>query len=228
MFGPIGPTPYDLCFSVAGIPVRVLPTFWLGAVLMGSGLLDGGHFSLLLIWIACLFVSILVHEMGHAVMARAFGWPPQVYLYHFGGLAMYSPHYGHTMQKSIAISLAGPVAGFCLYGAVWSTTHLVHPRVLFSNIETVFAVHQLEWINLWWGLVNLLPVLPLDGGRISNALCERYSRGSGDELAAKISVVVSGCVAAWFLTHHVTYGGFLFLLLCVQNVQTLQSFRGRW
>lgn len=227
MFGPIGPTPYDLCFSVAGIPVRVLPTFWLGAVLMGSGLLDSGHFELLLIWVACLFVSILVHELGHAVMARAFGWPPQVYLYHFGGLAVYSPHYGHTTGRSIAISLAGPVAGFCLYGAVWTLTKTVNSPLL-SRGHGGFAVDQLEWINLWWGLVNLLPVLPLDGGRISNALCDRYYRGSGDELAAKISVVVAGCVAAWFLTHHVTYGGFLFLLLCVQNVQALQSFRGRW
>lgn len=233
MFGSVGPTPYDLCFSIARIPVRVLPTFWLCGILSGSSLLDGGHFELLGIWIACLFVSILIHEMGHAVMAYAYGWPPQVYLYHFGGLAVYRPYHGQTTWQSIAISFAGPAAGFCFYGMIFLLMQVLAMQHVRLPLYARFAVYQLEWINLYWGLVNLLPVLPLDGGRISEALCSRFYRGSGELLAAKISVVVAGIAVACFLFLREEGGSMfpviLFGLLCAQNVQTVQSYQGnRW
>lgn len=230
MFGSVGPTPYDLRFSIAGIPVRVMPTFWVGAVLSGASLLDGGQFDRLAIWIAILFVSILVHELGHAVMAYAYGWPPQIYLHHFGGLAVYSPHYGHTTWRSIAISLAGPVAGFCLYGLVFLFVQFLAYRRIVPTSTVAFTIHNLEHVNLWWGLVNLLPVLPLDGGRICEALCKRYDRRSGELTAAKISVVVAGLVVAYFLVLRQGESLFpviLFGLLCAQNIQTVQSHGGR-
>jgi Zn-dependent protease len=233
MFGSVGPTPYDLCFSIAGIPVRVLPTFWLGGVISGASLLDAGHFELLAIWIAVLFVSILIHEMGHAVMAYAYGWPPQVYLHHFGGLAVYNPHHEQTMWQSIAISFAGPAAGFCFYGMLLLLMQILEMKDIWLHPYASFTFDQLEWVNLYWGLVNLLPVLPLDGGRICEALCNRYYRGSGERLAAQISVVVAGIAIACFLLLRGEGGSMfpviLFGLLCAQNVQTLQSYQGnRW
>ncbi|MCC7424734.1 MAG: site-2 protease family protein [Planctomycetaceae bacterium] len=233
MFGSVGPTPYDLCFSIAGIPVRVMPTFWLGAVISGASLLDGGHFELLAIWVACLFVSILIHEMGHAVMAYAYGWPPQVYLHHFGGLAVYHPYRGQTTWQSISVSIAGPAAGFCLYGMVYVGLKLMLMNGIGFNRYVLITFLFLKQINLFWGFVNLLPVLPLDGGRICEALCSRFYRGSAERLAAQISVVVAGIAVAYFLLMRDEGGSMfpviLFGLLCAQNVQTLQSYQGnRW
>jgi Zn-dependent protease len=86
----------------------------------------------------------------------------------------------------------------------------------------------MEWINLWWGLVNLLPVLPLDGGRIAEAILVRVRHRDGQRLAILLSAVVSGGVALFFfMVHEDRYAGFLFALLCITNVQSLQQ-RGTW
>lgn len=226
MFGQVGPTPYDLAFSVFGIPVRVIPTFWLVAVLMGRSTWQAERYDLMLVWVACLFVSILIHELGHAVVANRFGWPPEVYLYHFGGLAVFSPYHGYTTGRSIAVSFAGPAAGFILFGLVWGVRRAFYPGWLDWDDPAQFAIIQLQWINLGWGLVNLLPVLPLDGGQISRAICERVRRYGGLELSLKIGIAVSGAAAAYFVMNREAYGLFpalLFGMLCFQNVQMLQA-----
>ena len=60
MFG-VSETPYDLRFHALGIPVRVHPLFWLGAALLAGRADD---LAVIVIWVACVFVSILVHEYG--------------------------------------------------------------------------------------------------------------------------------------------------------------------
>ncbi|MEX2286172.1 MAG: site-2 protease family protein [Planctomycetaceae bacterium] len=233
MLGQVQPTRYDLYFSVFGIPVRVVPTFWLAGVLTGWNTIDDPNLgpAFLFIWIACLFVSILIHELGHAFAARAFGWPPQVFLYHFGGLAAYAPYGGHTTGRSVFISFAGPGAGFILYGLVLAVEFaLIQTRTPIGLIA-FFTIIQLKWINLTWGLVNLLPVLPLDGGRICESLCEHVRPRDGRDIAIKIAIATSAVVAFFFFTHRDEYGlfpGLLFAMLCVQNVQDYQMQRGRW
>src|SRR5690606_19365923 len=106
MFGTVQETPYDLRFSLLGVPIRVSVWFWVAGTVLGYGELKQGV-EYLLAWLLVLFVSILVHEMGHALTARWFGHSPQVLLYHFGGLAYYQPFRNHTRAKSIAISFAG-------------------------------------------------------------------------------------------------------------------------
>ena len=91
-----GTTQYDLRFSVLGIPVRVHPTFWFIGLLLGSAT---PQLSLVAIWIGCLFLSILVHELGHALAARSFGWPPDIVLHGFGG------YFECTLYKDIMISI---------------------------------------------------------------------------------------------------------------------------
>ena len=71
-------TPYDLRFRMLGIPVRVHPLFWLVSAMMGF---NGDDPVGTLIWVACVFASILAHEYGHGLMGRAFGAHPQIALY---------------------------------------------------------------------------------------------------------------------------------------------------
>ena len=83
-------TQYDLNFRLLGVPVRIHPWFWLMSAILGWDLVKTGPdgFLLLVLWIACVFVSILVHEFGHIFMGVVFGSRGHVVLYGMGGLAI--------------------------------------------------------------------------------------------------------------------------------------------
>ncbi len=178
MFNEPPRTAYDLNFHVLGIPVRVHPFFWAAAVLLGlSGASDDP--AKMLVWVGAVFLSIVVHELGHAVVVRAQGWEPRITLHAFGGLAAYQPTYHNTVVQ-LMISLAGPLAGFLLAGLVValiaaSGHHLqfVWPSVMpirfegFRSPQLNQLIGSLLFVNIYWGLVNLLPIYPLDGGRIA-------------------------------------------------------------
>lgn len=228
MLGQVGPTEFDLQFRCFGIPVRVTPWFWLAGVVLGWGAASDGRFDLLFVWLGCLFVSILVHEMGHALVARAFGWPPSIMLYHFGGVAMFQPHYGYTPLRSILVSFAGPGAGFLLFGLVFAVDiglMLSHQKV---GEATEYAFLQLEWINLAWGIVNLLPVLPLDGGRISQEILQWARPREGYYWSLRLGIVVAGAAALGFFMIRMQFAGILFAMLCLENLQTHQRGRDGW
>jgi Zn-dependent protease len=87
---------------------------------------------------------------------------------------------------------------------------------------TFMAMRYLEFINLWWGLVNLLPVYPLDGGRISRDLISHWRPRDGYDLSLKLSLVVAAGVAAYLFSLHQTYNALLFGALAFENLQTLQ------
>lgn len=225
MFGPVQPTRYDLAFSLFGIPVRVTPWFWLAGVLLGWGLMRDPQEGMMrmLIWLGVVFVSILVHEMGHATVAALFGYPPRIMLYQFGGMAMFEPTHHYTTARSILISAAGPAFGFALGMAVIVVTLLVDPANL-SSLGS-FAIEQLIWVNIAWTCVNLLPVLPLDGGQICRDVCIAVSPRAGMTVSLSISVAVAGLVGAGFLYISMTYAGIFFIVMAVQNFQELQHRR---
>jgi Zn-dependent protease len=219
MLGNVAPTPFDLNFSLFGIPVRVHPFFWVLSAILGWNAHDPKSTVL---WVACVFVSILIHELGHALTAKAYGWPPHIVLYSFGGYASFQPTYGYTTGRSVHISFAGPGAGFVFYGVVRAIEYwLVQQEVELSRY-TFMALRYLEFINLWWGLVNLLPVYPLDGGRISRDLISHWRPRDGYDLSLKLSLVVAAGVAAYLFSLHQTYNALLFGALAFENLQTLQ------
>ena len=202
-------TPYDVTFSIAGIPVRVNPMFWLMTILP---VMTGTHFDMgrSLIWIGVVFVSILVHELGHAFVARFFGAHPWITLYMFGGLAAYDPReftrpVDQTL-RAVLISMAGPAAGFLLAGIVVMgviaagyqspiagfSIH-IDDQMIFSNMYFARFVKDMILVNIVWGAVNLLPVIPLDGGRVIEAL---FTRMNGRVPGFRQTVMTSMFVAA--------------------------------
>ncbi|MEQ8855539.1 M50 family metallopeptidase [Gimesia sp.] len=231
MLGNVAPTEFDLRFSIFGIPIRVHPLFWVVAAFMGW---NPDDLKFTWIWIACVFVSILVHELGHAIMAKIFGWPPQIILYHFGGLAVYQPYSGLTTQRSIIISAAGPMAGFILFGIVWVFRYYSIRFGLWDGFSPqargyiALAFYDLIFINLYWGLINLAPVLPLDGGHICEDICKSVKRYRGDILALQISMVVAGGLAVYFFSQHMRYAGIMFALFGVFNFQMYQQRNRSW
>ena len=221
MLGNAQPTPYDLRFSLFGIPVRVHPLFWLISAVMGWR----EDLNLTLIWIGCVFFSVLVHELGHAIAARAFGWPPQIVLYAMGGYASFLPTYGYTMGRAVVTLLAGPGAGFVLYGLLAAGLELMIRSGERPSDLMIYVFLQLKFINLWWGLVNLLPVYPLDGGQISRELFSHWQGRRGLTSSLQLSLVAAVGIALYAFTRHEQYIAILFALLAVESYQALQQDR---
>ncbi|MGQ0637362.1 MAG: site-2 protease family protein [Planctomycetaceae bacterium] len=229
MLGNAAPTPFDLRFSLFGIPVRVHPLFWVFSAVMGW---DPDDPNVMFLWIGCVFVSVLVHELGHAIAARLYGWNPQIVLYAFGGYAAFVPTWGYTTWRAVIVLLAGPGAGFLLLGLLWAVaTPLVILRVLpvdlLQNEYLTTAFAFLTFINLAWGLVNLLPVYPLDGGQITRALLTRFRPRDGLDISLKLSLLVSAGAAVLFLVGGQMYAGILFGSLAFESLQYLQGARYR-
>lgn len=245
LFQSPAPTRYDLRFSVAGIPVRVHPLFWLIALLLGSA----GDLLTIPVWILVVFVSILVHELGHAFAFRRYGMDSQIVLHFAGGLTIpESTPWGTgwanvapSPNQQIAISLAGPFAGFVfaalvIGGVLFSggsvfTTNLfgflplpLTPVLPFGGTLLSMFVSMLLWVNIFWGLINLLPVFPLDGGQVTRNILIQYDPMGGARKSLWVSVVTGGLVALGaFLLMGSMYMAFLFGLLAFQSYQALQA-----
>lgn len=212
ILGQPAPSQGELYFRLFGVPVRVHPMFWLISALLGPGF---DNLKSLLVWIALVFVSILVHEMGHAAAMRAFGEWPAIVLYGFGGLTFNVPGTAmraRTPWRQIAISLAGPGAGFCavivLFGVFWA---LGRPIVLFHwlGIPLFVVPFESRWLTLFvgyfvqvsvmWGVMNLLPVYPLDGGQVSRSLFSLVRPREGFAWSLLLGAIVGAAVCAFGL-----------------------------
>lgn len=237
--GQIGQTAYDLKFSLLGIPVRVHPGFWIVGCLLGW---TEGRLDLVFIWLGCLFASIMVHEFGHALSALRFGWPPHVVLYHFGGLATFQPGWGYTRGRAMWISFAGPLAGFILCAIVLAIDFAMNrnavaegpwlpvlmTRQVESNLDV--ALLQLEWINLAWGLFNLLPVYPLDGGQICSEFLNSRSSSAGRIRTHQIGMITAAITALFFIAGmNMFIAGLMFAGLAYENYRNVEQLkRGYW
>ena len=108
-----------LRFRLSGVPFEVDPTFWIFSAILGANVMHGPNGLLLLaVWGACVFVSIVVHEMGHAQAARHYGASPTVRLYAMGGLTR--PGQAFSRGQNLVVVLCGPAAGFALYMAAFA------------------------------------------------------------------------------------------------------------
>ena len=242
----------DLNFVLFGIPVRVHPFFWLVAVLLGPWRSGAGEHVvvLLLLWVVAVFISILVHEMGHAVTMRAYGFRPWVTLYGLGGLASYNHAQaygskGNRPLSQILISAAGPGAGFLfaalIVGVLFLTgfvTRIVfggpigidfdYARDRFGSLRALFFVDQLLFINIAWGMINLLPVYPLDGGQISRELLTLKNPRQGIRWSLMLSIFFAAGFAVWAAVKWQSiFVAVLFGYLAFTSYMALQAYEGR-
>lgn len=230
MFGqPSQPSPYDVHFSVLGIPVRVMPIFWLSAAFLTW---VGGRLDYTLVGIVAVFVSILVHELGHALTTRRLGGRSQIVLGFMGG---YATTISHSRMGNILIAAAGPAAGLALWLIVRVVLQSPFGLTLKRGSLFSFFLTSLEWMNLIWSLLNLLPIWPLDGGQIAREVIGRFRTFDAWEVTLKLSIVVAVGAAVWFIHGQVTARQdnmlpiLFFGLMAFQNFQNLQmSGRGRW
>jgi Zn-dependent protease len=250
MFTLAPPTRFDLRFSIFGIPVRVHPLFWLIALLLGGRVTNPID---VLVWVVAVFVSILIHEMGHALAMRYYGQRSQIVLHAMGGLTIPEPvAFGSSWasvrmspNQEIVITAAGPGAGFLFaafilaltlgLGAEAQTTTLLGfipiPLAVFmgGNQLLNYLIVTLIFINIFWGLINLLPVYPLDGGQIARQVFIQYDPWDGTRKALWLSVIVGGAMAVAGLAFFGSvYMALLFGMLAFQSYQTLTGGMGRY
>lgn len=184
-------------FHVLGIPVRIEPFFWIASVLLAY---DLGDARLIIMWVAVVLVSVLVHELGHAVALKAFGQPSAIVLHGFGGLTS-SPR-KLDRARSIAVTLAGPFAALALLGIpallLRESDYGVELRFDHQLGDEVFGIWPVivfaAYVNIWWSIANLLPIRPLDGGNVLTELV-------GIQRARLVSIVVGTGAAVWAYTH---------------------------
>ncbi len=251
---------YDIRFNFLGFAVRVTWTFWVGTAVLGFSLVDGidrylniespGRLLLFVMWAGCVLVSILIHELGHALAFRQFGINSRIVLYHFGGLAVptssFSPGRGFgrlTEKQDLWIAAAGPLAqlvsAVLAIAALKAKGYQVFAFVMMpdalSRIGNMLDGASLEldnaalfalavfyiWPSVMWALLNLLPVWPLDGGRITRSTM--LIHGGNAEQAMWISLIVAGGISAYGFMHRDMFLGILFASLALGNYQMLQG-----
>lgn len=241
-------TQFDIQVGLFGFPIRVTPFFWIAALLLGWSGTDGDP-HLLIAWVCAVFLSILIHELGHAFAFRYFGTQAHVVLYHFGGLAI-PDGYGMGARdpyRQIAISLAGPVAQMAgalvlmlivavsghqipLGGFLGELLPIVDapslPRDTRLTSFLFFFVVFFLYVSLYWALLNLLPIYPLDGGQIARELFSVFGGSDGIKNSLILSVCTGGAVAVFALLNGETYLLILFGMLAASSYQTLQAYMG--
>lgn len=196
-----GRTAWDLKWKMLGVPVRVHPLFWLISLALSYN--QEIRFPAVLLVMACMFVSIMVHEFGHALSHRHYGSRDMyVVLYHMGGLCISSGTPRHWPR--IMSLLWGPGAGFLLgipayiAGAIVFGPKFPIASVSIQNDTQYYLIYMFDalvWINLVWGCVNLLPVFPLDGGQICREWIHWKRPSRGDRYAFTISFYMAIVVA---------------------------------
>lgn len=222
-----------LNFKMFGVPVQIQPWFWVTTLILGWS-----QDSLsTIIWVAVVLVSILAHEFGHVTAYRAFGSRGAVLLYSWGGLAIPAREIRGAVPRVI-VALAGPFAGFCVAALVCvaamnlgaqietcvqamviPSIRAVFPREMYADhIYEVIAVNDLLFVNFYWGLMNLLPVSPLDGSHITRAFLSRRAW-------VLVSAIVAFAIAGLAAYSRSIYIAIVFALLGVGSLQMLDQGR---
>ena len=227
----------DIHFRCWGIPVRIHPLFWVvGLLLYISG--DPVDPKLALIWVVAVFFSILVHEMGHALAFRHYGASPRITLYGLGGLAS-ADYFDAGPRASILILLAGPVAGFLLAIVLCIVLVVTGHQIEFSMYgprvdQTEFVsfvlysfVANLLFINVLWGVLNLFPVYPLDGGQIAREALTWHDASRGISRSLMLSIATAAAIAVLAVLRNRVFLAILFGYLAYSSYRTLQAYSGR-
>jgi Zn-dependent protease/CBS domain-containing protein len=170
-----------------GIPVYISP-YWfviagvftlvyandLAATLHGST-----RFVVAAAFVVLLFASVLVHELSHSVVARGYGLPVRrIVLYPLGGVSEIERE-PQTPGREFLVSAAGPALSLVLSAVGYGLEHVVTAGTIIGVLVT-----QLMWANLVVGLFNLLPGLPLDGGRMLRAVIWKITGRPGTSTIA--------------------------------------------
>lgn len=206
--------------SIPGkIPIRIFPFFWILVILIGW--LNTETVLGTALWVGIITFSVLIHEYGHALTALAFGQQAEIDLVGLGGLTRRSGGHLRGWQEFLVV-LNGPCAGFLLF-------ILAYQLRFFINGEEfpiwVYVLEVLVYVNLYWNILNLIPVLPLDGGHLMRVGLEGIFGFRGLKAALLISVVLAGLLSLLFFVAQYLFAAILFLMMAFESYRAWHDIR---
>jgi Zn-dependent protease len=156
-----------------------------------------------------LFVSVLIHELGHSAVAMHYGLSvPRITLFLFGGVSQIADE-PPSATAEFWISIVGPLVSFALAALFWE----LQPAV--ARVTPLLALFEyLALLNLILGAFNLIPGFPLDGGRVLRAILWKVT---GNFHRASVNSAITG-----------RFFGFLFILVGVWQALGGNFFGGLW
>lgn len=191
------------------IPIYIHPTFWLLASFIAwagsANLLEFG------LWVLVVFVSVLVHEFGHALTATYWKQKVHIELVPLGGVTVrHGPALGKG--KEFVIVLMGPLAGLLL-AAVGYMLFIALPPIK----TLTYFLNILVNVNIFWSILNLIPVQPLDGGKLLSIIMESMFGIAGVRYSYLLSALFALACTVLFFAVGSLIGGVLFLLFCYES-----------
>ncbi len=206
--------------SIPGrIPIHIFPFFWLLIVMIGW--LNSSSILGTAIWSVVILFSVLIHEYGHALTALMFGQTAEINLVGLGGL---TKRQGPRLErwKEFIIVLNGPMAGFITFIFAYYLMSFVGEK----KAMLIYALEIAINVNLFWTLLNLLPVLPLDGGHLLRILLEGAFGIRGLKLAFFVSIVLASLIGLYFFMIQQILMGALFFMLAFESYRAWAEVRG--
>lgn len=204
-------------FQLFGIPITVLPWFWITLGIIGAvslGLNSAMDMLRLALFLLAGFISILIHELGHALAIKKFGQPTQIVLQSFGGYATY-PKNRFSRLQDFLVSAAGPTIQLLL----GFLTFLLLTQAQLPESQGTFFLNILMVISIFWAILNCVPVYPLDGGQMLNAILGPKRK--------KITHTVGIVIASLGALYGLSTGSFLMAIFMAmfahQNYQLLKG-----
>lgn len=197
--------------------------FWIVFLVFG-GALNGDKWTPtgmleIALFIMAGFISLMAHELGHALTGKAFGAPTAITLHGFGGFASF-PAGSFTRKQNFVVTFAGPAVQILLGLLMLVLVLSAHMPSEAIN----YFVTTLAGISLYWAVLNLLPVVPLDGGSmLMSALGP--TRIKTTLWISFVTAIVAGC-AMLRLTGLVIFPLFL-ASFAFENWKVIQHLKGR-
>jgi Zn-dependent protease len=211
-----------LKFPLLGIPVSVHVTF-LFIALLGVTAYSGIEIA---IWTAAAFVSILLHEMGHALTARGFGASGvNVTLYGMGGLTSYSAATKMSNGRSFLISAAGSATGILAGGALL----LLGRSGAFVGLssEVLVFIDSFIFTALVWGILNWIPIVPLDGGHMVQSIASAISEEHGPLISQVITWITVAIVVPLALMNGYQFAAIIVVLFAFSGLREYRAAASR-
>jgi Zn-dependent protease len=143
-----------------------------------------------------LLISVLVHELAHALTAKIYGWPTQKIVLNLWGGHTQFENFTATPARSVIVALAGPAANLVLAGGAWLVLSGSSLGIVADTLTNIFM-----WANFVIGIFNVLPGLPLDGGRIVESAVWKAtgSQAKGTVAAGWAGRVIVVALGFWFI-----------------------------
>lgn len=222
-----------LTFPLFKFPIQI---HWSFAVVLLFVIDSELPVSAMMVWAFAVFVSVLIHELGHAFAARRYGGRVQsVMIYAMGGLTTWLPGFGgNESRHRVLISAAGSgiqiLLGLIVFAlakeGVFGDLADVIMRTPFQinfwwagylEEYVAFFAGAFVWVSVFWGLINWVPVAGLDGSHMLRELMVKINPENGVFHAKVIGVIFALLLAVILFQQGFRFAPFLFLWFAIQD-----------